>query len=1660
MHDGTSLDNRISDDVEEDDSTMMVKQLFRSIIWIFNLRQMSIALINRIEFQDSKIFTLVIQGSHLESSATHSKFSMLQYQIKAFQDKIGPDAINANPELFSDELKILSDQISDKINTEHYALSVCAVSKMLKEKSCNIYMASAFIFHAAVLMHIPLSQRRLPSVTFDERFEMQINEFLNKISQILRNTIDSLQWCEMMTDNKINLDAVDLLDGRLLRVIAQMMHAKSLDLLDLKTKSEALITDWEQIADLVALLTDQELSLEDVDGPEYAAREKIECKKENTSYGVLPFSNKIFDRHLECVHVNSDASLSTLHSENKVYRETSHWHNRSKPLNPKIVPVAKVSKWKDPLRINQFYMKEMYSYAASLTGTKGNALEPEIVTVNSEKIVKNKKAEHESSGKGSHPKKGANKGTSSLSKSEKIIAGNKERKDGKNAEKALSAWKTFMESLNAISDIQDRYKKTRDYLNGLDESKTTYLEWDINIYTIQSLLNWWIKFCKSEKKLAGFHVIALIWTTVRTICNLNSPAPQQAEQIMIKVCKILGITDALIGFQPNTSTSKLSFSFKFPTDIKNLDIGMSQKDFQLMHCGPYMDRMLDAKPDPRVPNFVPDGWQRKVLDQLDANKSIFVVAPTSAGKTFISFYAMEQVLRADNDGILVYVAPTKALVNQIAAEIQGRFKKRYPVAGKSVWAIHTRDYRINNPTSCQILVTVPHILQIMLLSPSNAKTWAPRVRKIIFDEIHSIGQAEDGVVWEQLLLLAPCPIIALSATVGNPKEFNEWLSETQKSHGSDLRMIEHTTRYSDLRKYIYTPPKTFKFSGLGKSLGLGLGLDGLEGISAFHPVASLVYKTRGMPDDLALEPRDCLTLWKAMCEFQTVSHPVPASLNPEKALPACIRKKNIFDWEKELKVILWEWMQDKNSPFDKVVQSLSQAEKTYTSEILPVSITSSTAGEKIIDPSDLKATTLPLIYQLHQKRALPVIFFNYDRSKCEQIAYAILDQLIEAESIWKNSSAWKKMIEGYEKWKEQKLKKPKRPLKPTKKTKADDDEGASKLDRMRDESGDGASIYDLFDPDAPQEGFTFANHKQLPKSELEQHVEALEWKNISAGLINLLKRGIGVHHSGMNRKYRQCVEILFRRGFLRVIIATGTLSLGINMPCATVVFSGDSPYLTALNFRQAAGRSGRRGFDLLGNVVFQGLSKERTCVLLSSRLPEIIGHFPITTTLVLRLFTLLHGSSNSKFAEQSINSLLSQPRLYLGGQSFKEQVMHHLRFSIDYLRRNELLGSSGTPLNFTSCVSHLYYTENSSFAFHALLRGGYFQKICANGKNDDDTLLEMMLTLSHIFGRQACRRLDDPIQAEIIKKSPSIVYLPEMPEEAAEILRKHNRDTLEIFISYVKSFSAQHFMEENRLPVSRIPIGRVHSMSEEKLSKNMDHKNYGEAETGLSFIPSLPTPKARSSFFAVSGLGDDFKNIQDLCSSVRDGIFLESAAIPHLEIYPDEISTPLNAYLLDFYKHGALDPLELANGIRKADVWFRLNDFSMVLATIVTSLGNYLGVNTEGESDILNVMGSGDAAENENDEKIAESSVIEPSLIGTNNLTAVPQQRFVPKKKVVDNWNAGEDALVAEEEYLKSEEAKGLNETDEEEFQKLMAVYNKFKKLSLEFNTKFRKIWA
>jgi len=94
----------------------------------------------------------------------------------------------------------------------------------------------------------------------------------------------------------------------------------------------------------------------------------------------------------------------------------------------------------------------------------------------------------------------------------------------------------------------------------------------------------------------------------------------------------------------------------------------------------------------------------------------------------------------------------------------------------------------------------------------------------------------------------------------------------------------------------------------------------------------------------------------------------------------------------------------------------------------------------------------------------------------------------------------------------------------------------------------------------------------------------------------MLRRGLAVHHAGLLPFHKELVEELFTRGLIKVVFATETLSLGINMPARAVVVSSFTKFdgvnfsnLTTGELTQLMGRAGRRGIDVLGHGI---ISKE------------------------------------------------------------------------------------------------------------------------------------------------------------------------------------------------------------------------------------------------------------------------------------------------------------------------------------------------------------------------------------------------------------------------------------------------------------------------------------
>ena len=381
--------------------------------------------------------------------------------------------------------------------------------------------------------------------------------------------------------------------------------------------------------------------------------------------------------------------------------------------------------------------------------------------------------------------------------------------------------------------------------------------------------------------------------------------------------------------------------------------------------------------------------------------------------------------------------------------------------------------------------------------------------------------------------------------------------------------------------------------------------------------------------------------------------------------------------------------------------------------------------------------------------------------------------------------------------------------------------------------------------------------------------------------------------------------------------------------------------LTQEQFRQCAGRAGRRGFDLLGRVVFYGIPLDRINRILLSRLPRLTGTFPLSSTMVLRLFSLLEGSGHDPYAVHAINSILRLPHISFGSDVGKSQLLHHLRFSIDYLRRTHLLTQEGKPVNLFGIASHLYYTEPSNLAITVLLHNGVIHDICSQ-PSSVEAERGLMTLLCHLFGRRYLPQVYATTSniRDLTQKGPSRVLLGPLCPNARATLRAHQKEITDIFSAYALAFSSQHADElgpDDRLPLS----GGVIRPSENSIRRPQTAFFAHLAETAVK-------PKARSLFVANSGHGDGFGDIGELVRTVRHGVYLNEHAIPSIgHILDPEL--PLNAYLYDFFVHGQDNALVNMNGIRRGDVWYALEAFHLVLTTIRGELENLLRASKEQE---------------------------------------------------------------------------------------------------------------
>jgi len=149
-------------------------------------------------------------------------------------------------------------------------------------------------------------------------------------------------------------------------------------------------------------------------------------------------------------------------------------------------------------------------------------------------------------------------------------------------------------------------------------------------------------------------------------------------------------------------------------------------------------------------------------------------------------------------------------------------------------------------------------------------------------------------------------------------------------------------------------------------------------------------------------------------------------------------------------------------------------------------------------------------------------------------------------------------------------------------------------------------------------------------------------------MVGLLRKGVAVHHSGILPPIREMVELLFLKGFIKILFCSETLAVGINMPVKTVIFTDATKYdgneqriLHAHEYTQIAGRAGRLGIDVVGNVIhlnnlFRRVDPVDYKKMMRGAPPALTSKFKISFHLILNLI----GIGNNDFSKYTNKSMI------------------------------------------------------------------------------------------------------------------------------------------------------------------------------------------------------------------------------------------------------------------------------------------------------------------------------------------------------------------------------------------------------------------------------------
>lgn len=185
---------------------------------------------------------------------------------------------------------------------------------------------------------------------------------------------------------------------------------------------------------------------------------------------------------------------------------------------------------------------------------------------------------------------------------------------------------------------------------------------------------------------------------------------------------------------------------------------------------------------------------------------------------------------------------------------------------------------------------------------------------------------------------------------------------------------------------------------------------------------------------------------------------------------------------------------------------------------------------------------------------------------------------------------------------------------------------------------------------------------------------------------DMLERGIGVHHSGILPLLKEIVEMLFQKEKVKLLFATETFAMGVNMPARTVVFDSIRKFngqqvqnLLPAEYIQMAGRAGRRGLDPKGTVIILCKTDvpriEDLKAMMLGRPEELTSQFRLTYSMILRLH---------RMEKISVEDMMSRSFMEFGKQCQFENFWKELTATEDkihQMKENAVKGGNDEQLS-------------------------------------------------------------------------------------------------------------------------------------------------------------------------------------------------------------------------------------------------------------------------------------------------------------------------------------------------------------------------------------------